>query len=244
MAYTKDDIYETLDGLIPSSLSCDWDNDGYMIKADGECHGVLLTLDVTAAAVDFAIERGLDCIVSHHPMIFRPLKAVTDEKIIKCVRNGIAVMSFHTRLDARQPGVNDMLASQTGAIGDIEAHGMLRVGEACESDIGRFAAAIKEALGAPDVKYAGNRPVRRAAMIGGSGKDFIPDAIALGCDTLVTGEVGYNAACDAADMGLNIIEAGHYYTERPVLRLLCDLIAENHPGINIEYFDSCPHKHI
>ena len=241
MAETKEKIYGALDGLIPSSLSCDWDNDGYMVQADGECRGILLTLDVTAAAVDFAAENGLDVIISHHPLIFRPLKTVSDGRIIKCVRNGIAVMSFHTRLDAREPGVNDALAEKL-LLSEVAAEGMLRTGNVPELCLADFALTVKERLGAPAVRYAGSRPVKRVAVLGGAGKDLVPEVIALGCDTYVTGEMGYNAVCDAADMGLNVIEAGHYYTERPVLGLLKSMISEIWPDIPVSVFESDPQR--
>ena len=243
MKRDKDSVYRTLDGLIPGSLSCDWDNDGYMIEAEGECRGILLTLDVTATAVDFASANCLDVIISHHPLIFRPLKTVSDDRIIKCVKNEIAVMSFHTRLDAREPGVNDALAEKIG-LADTEPRGMLRVGTVPDSSLEDFARAVRKKLGAPHVRYAGNRRVSRAAVLGGAGKDFVSDAIALGCDTYITGEMGYNAVCDAADMGLNVIEAGHYYTERPVLGLLEGMISEIWPDLPVRVFESDPQRSV
>ena len=238
---TKDEIYRRLDELIPVSQRCEWDNDGLMIRGEGECRRALLALDVTAETVKYASENGYDAIISHHPMIFRPLKSVTDSRVIECVRRGIAVMSFHTRLDANFPGVNDALAEALG-LRDVEVHDMIRAGAADISGLAAFARHVGRSLSAPDVRYSGSSEVRRVAVLGGSGKDFIQDVISLGCDTYVTGEMSYNSVCDAADAGLNVIEAGHYYTEAPVLGLLGKMISDGWPDVFIGYYDSDPQK--
>ena len=111
---TVKELYEKLDKRIPKELSEPWDNDGLMCSPDTslEVKKALLTLDVTEEIVDFAIERSYDLIISHHPLIFRPVSHITEDnhvarKLIKLINNGISVFSFHTRLDKAEGGVND-----------------------------------------------------------------------------------------------------------------------------------------
>ena len=126
---TIKELHAFFDEKIPRALSCDWDNDGLMVCADknAEVHRVLVALDITAAVAERAIQEGYDLIVSHHPLIFRPLKAVAPgdavvNKVIRLLISGVSAMSFHTRLDAVAGGVNDVLASSLG-LSDITPFG-------------------------------------------------------------------------------------------------------------------------
>lgn len=242
------ELYNSLSNCYPRELSCEWDNDGIMCADDleREVKRVLIALDVTMDTVRYACENGYDTIVSHHPLVFRSQKALTplsytQKKLIKLVKNGIGVMSFHTRLDAVAGGVNDVLASllnlenlsvdQSDPIGRI---GYLRD----FVDIAEFAKSVKNALGSPTVLYSGNRAAKKVYVVGGDGKDLIENAIANGCDTIVTGRASYNTSIDASDMGINIVEAGHFYTENPVCLAIQTKIKEIDSNIETEIFNS------
>ena len=232
---TVKELYRYLDERIPRSLSCEWDNDGLMCCPDGdrEVRRVLVALDVTGEVVNAAADGGYDVIISHHPFIFKGLKSIDGDnyiasKAITLIKSGICVMSFHTRLDAVTGGVNDMLAVLLG-LEDIETfgeEGIGRVGElAHKTDIASFALRVKEALRAPVVLYAdASRPVKRVAVLGGEGGDDIAAARAAGADTYVSGRLGYHNMTDAPDSGINLIEAGHFYTEDPVCHVLRELV--------------------
>ena len=104
---TVRELYQNLNQMIPTDLSCEWDNDGLLCCPDGtrEVRRALIVLDVTAEAVDLALKEGYDVILSHHPMIFKGLKEINEEnyianKVIRLLRGGVSVLSFHTRLDA------------------------------------------------------------------------------------------------------------------------------------------------
>ena len=223
---TVTELYRKLDERFPSSLSCDWDNDGLMVCPDGDAavKRVLFTLDVTEGAVRYAAENGFGLIVSHHPLIFHPLKTLSDPRLIRLVREGISVMSFHTRLDAADGGVNDALASVLGLTGTerFTPCGIGVIGTLPEPLCPEaFAGKIKSALGAPKLEtILTDRPCRRVAAVGGDGKEFLSDAAAAGADTYVTGSLSYNAMTDAESLGMNLITAGHFETEQPVLRPL------------------------
>lgn len=247
---TVTELYESLNRRIPPSLSCDWDNDGLMCcpQPDEPVRRVLLTLDITEAAVDRAARDRCNVILSHHPLVFRPVKALTVDnavprKLIKLVENGISAMSFHTRLDALSGGVNDVLAELLGLrnaipFGEGEEN-MGRVGDFSATTLEEFAAHVKKTLGAPFVLFCGDRPVRRVAVLGGNGDDFISAAKAAGADTYVSGRLGYHPLSTAREDGINLIEAGHFYTENPVLPFLASLVKDADEAIPVIIDNSC-----
>ena len=247
---TVNELYAKLDTRIPSALSCEWDNDGLMCCPDGEreVKKVLVCLDVTADALCKALEGGFDAVISHHPLIFKALRSVTEgnfisKKTIELIRAGVSVMSFHTRLDALEGGVNDRLASVLGVRNTkVFAEGMGRIGEIDrETDARSFAKTVKDKLSAPTVFLAdAGRTVKKVALLGGSGGDFIAEAAALGADAYVSGELGYHPMTDAPDMTpkINLIEAGHFYTEQPVCKVLCEIVASIDISIECEIYNS------
>ena len=227
------ELEKFFDELLPTSLSCNWDNDGLMCSSDSgkEVKSALLTLDVTEGAVRKAVELGVDAIFTHHPFVFRGMKSVTDKDarariLISLLSHGISVFSYHTRLDAVDGGVNDILAERIGLkntipLGDGELS-MARIGDVESVPFDLFADDVKGKLKCPSLILArsetGNVWVKRAAVLGGScDMDFINGAIAAGADVLVTGDASYNALIDANIEGLHVLCAGHYSSENPVL---------------------------
>ena len=244
---TVRELYEILNEKIPPSLSCPWDNDGLMCCPDGAraVSRVLVALDVTDAVVHRATEEGYDLIVSHHPLIFKGLKAVNEEsfiaaKAIDLIRNGISVMSFHTRLDALDGGVNDVLAARLGLCNaePFGEEGIGRIGDLAEPmSAEQFAALVKQALGAPVVALAdAGRPVSRVAVLGGGGSDDADAAHAAGADTYVTGELKYHQMVDAPEAGMNLIEAGHFYTEYPICEELRAMLLAIDPTLCVDVY--------
>lgn len=255
---TVRELYEKLNERIPRELSCVWDNDGLMCCPDGrrEVKRVLVALDATGAVCDRAVAEGYDAIVTHHPFIFKGIKTVDDEnaiaaKAIELIKAGVAVMSFHTRLDAVNGGVNDKLASLLGLKNVEVFYGeglpMGRVGVLDEAaELFDFARGVKKALNAPFVSVTDSgRKTERVAVLGGSGKDFIGAAADMGADTYVSGELGHHTMTDEPDVvirPLNLIEAGHFYTEFPVCEVLRDMVAEIDAGIECKIMNSNPVK--
>lgn len=253
---TVKELYGQLETLIPPSLSCEWDNDGLMCSPDlsASVKKVLLTLDVSEAAVDYAVTQGCDLIISHHPMIFKPLSAVHDEnftarKVLKLLAHGISVFSFHTRLDIVEGGVNDRLAevlgvSHTRPFGDAETPTLGRIGEVEPTTVGAFAEKVKALLGVPAISSVElGREVRTVALVGGDGKDFLKPAMKTGADLYLTGTLSYNNMVDAADMGLQVMEAGHFFTEQPVLQVLEEMLSKLRPDAEILHYFSDPVTH-
>ena len=246
------ELYRALDTAIPRSLSCDWDNDGLMCcpLPEKEVSRVLIALDITEEVVDDAIGGGFDVILSHHPIIFKGLRAVEPSnavarKTIKLIQNGIAAMSFHTRLDALSGGVNDVLAARldlknTEPFG-VDAIPIGRIGELeVPMTLEAFAEQVKLALHVPAVSVAdAHRPVHRVAVLGGSGSDDVAAAMAAGADTYVSGNLKYNQMVDAPDEGINLIEAGHFYTEQPICYHLADMVKNLDDDIETRVTWSC-----
>ncbi len=249
------ELYKYLDSHIPSSLSCAWDNDGLMCCPDenAEVRRVLVTLDVTDDAIAKAKEIGADVILSHHPLIFKGIKSlsgngVVSSRAIELIKAGISVMSFHTRLDAVDGGVNDVLALTLG-IEDAEPFGEEGIGRIGELDepmsLDEFANLVKERLSAPNVTYSGNGgDVFKVAVLGGSGADDLPAAIAAGADTYLSGTLSYHDMADAPDGEINLIEAGHFHTEDPVCDVLAELVWSSDESIETVYFNSYRAKHM
>lgn len=235
---TVKEIYHFLAQEIPSSLSCEWDNDGLMLSGDTDrpVRRILCTLDVTEEAVDYAVSQRFDLIVSHHPLIFRPLPTLTPEshvgrKVLRLLAAGISVISLHTRADAVAGGVNDRLAALLG-IFDAQPLGkgeesLCRIGHlSTPLPLEAFCRRVKSALGAPAVLCAdAEREVFRVALCGGDGKDFVTAACAAGADTYLSGRIGYHPMTDAPECGMNMIEAGHYYTETHITAFFAELLA-------------------
>ena len=248
---TVKEFYEHLCDRVSPSLSCEWDNDGLMLTPDGEreVRRVLCTLDVTEDAVAYAEEYGFDLIISHHPLLFRPLRAIDPDnhiarKAMRLLRAGISVISLHTRADAVIDGVNDRLAEMLGLSGVTmfgEAGDMIgRVGDLpAPMSLAEFAAHVKGVLGCPMVLAAdADLPVQRVAVCGGDGKEFVSAALSTGADTYLSGRIGYNVMIEAPEMGINLLEAGHYFTETHITAFFAELAGELVPGVVCEEFAS------
>ncbi len=228
-------FYQALEQRIPAELSCAWDHDGIacLPNPDTEIRTVLVTLDITDAAIDTALSVGAQVILSHHPLLFHPLDALdadnaTAHKLLRLVRADLAAFSFHTRLDALPGGVNDTLAAALG-VSDCLPFGenaMGRIGNLPQKEpFSCFLQRVQDALGVPSVAYLQEKAeVQRIALLGGSGKDFLKDALHMGADVFLTGELGHHAFTDAIGGNLNLVEAGHFYTEQPVCEMLLSLI--------------------
>ncbi len=247
-----EDVFRCLCELAPLELQMDFDNSGFLLGHGGqELHKLLLALDVTDEVIDEAIRNQAELIVSHHPLIFRPLRAITDEspegcRVLKLIEHGIAVISMHTNLDIAEGGVNDVLAAALGlqSVAPLDENGCGRIGSLGEAvPLTAFLHTVKSTLHCSGLRYVdAGESVRRVAVMGGSGADSLDRAAALGCDTYVTADVKYHQFQKALDLGLNLIDADHFFTENPVIPALAEglrarfedlqiLVSESHRAI-------------
>ncbi len=245
---TVKEFYRFLNTKIPPFLCEEWDNDGLSIcpNAARPVRRVLVALDPTSEAVARAVEGGFDVLLTHHPLLFRAAKALTEEetvgkKLLQLAAAGVTAMSFHTRLDAVEGGVNDILAkalslAQITPFGEGEAP-LGRIGVLPEvMSAEAFARFVKDKLSAPTVVLSGEGTVKRVAVLGGEGGDFLSAAAAAGADAFVSGRIGYHRMLDGREDGMVLLEAGHYSTEFPVCAALLRLVKEADAEFEVEIF--------
>ena len=212
---TTNDIYAEMQRYAPLELAESWDNPGLLVDCGREVSRVLVTLDITPEVVEEAAAGGCELIVSHHPVIFSPLKKLAPRDVsFQLVQKGISAICMHTNLDAAEGGVNEVLA---GIFGMQDWEG--------------FADGCGPAV---QVKFADTgRTVRRLAVISGAGGSMFEDALAVGADCLLTGEANHHAAIDAVRLGLSLVAAGHYATEFPVCAAIADRLRTAFPELEV-----------
>lgn len=246
MAVKVQQVLEILEQIAPPELACSWDNVGLLVDAGCPVTSIMAALDITADVVRDAAESGCELIVSHHPVIFDPLRRVTAEDVpAMLLQNGISAICMHTNLDAAAGGVNEVLAGIFG-MQDPEpfAGGCGRVGSIEPITVPQLARKAQQELAArcnaPDagpavqVKFADTgKPVQRLAVISGAGGSLFEEALAMGADCLLTGEANHHHACDAKRLGLSLITAGHYATEFPVTVAVAEKLRAALPGVEV-----------
>ncbi len=230
------EIYDYLKELAPLELQMDFDNSGFQLgRLDAEVNRALLALDVTEEVVGEAIELGAQLIISHHPLIFSKLRSIMDTKLLRLAENRIAVISMHTNLDIAAGGVNDVLITLLGARADgpLDPDNCGRVGELPEAQqFDSFLRFCKTALDSKGLRYYdAGRPVKRLAVMGGSGGDYIGCAVEKGCDTYVTADIKYHQFLEAKELGINLIDGDHFCTENPVIPSLCEKLRHEFPDV-------------
>lgn len=251
---TVKEIYDYLNTKAPFDSQLGFDNSGFLVgRADREVSRVLVALDITEGVINEAIENGADLIVSHHPVIWDGAKSVTDttilgRKLLALIENRIAAICAHTNLDAAAGGVNDLLAAKLGLVEtkllktygiyeDATPYGIEQVGIFSGGPVSLecFAQHVKKALGSNGVRYVdAGRPVKFVAVGGGSCSGSLKDVYAAGCDTFVTADIKYDTFLDAAALGMNLIDAGHYPTENLVCPQLAAWLKDGFPCIDVE----------
>ena len=250
------DILQFVETLAPRSMKMDWDNVGLLCGSRSTpVTKVLVALDPFEHVCEEAARWGAEVMVTHHPLIFQPLPNVTDETTIgrglmTLIKHDISAINAHTNLDQAPGGVNDVLAQKLALVnvqvvnpcGTTEAGeswGLLRMGEVPQQPLDAFLKRVKTLLGCEGLRYVdGGKPVKKVAVGGGACGDGWREALDAGCDTFVTSDIKYNQFWDAHDLGLNLIDAGHFYTENPVVAMLAEKIAAAFPEIEVKISES------
>ena len=241
---TTNDIYAEMQRYAPLELAESWDNPGLLVDCGREVSRVLVTLDITPEVVEEAARKGCGLIVSHHPVIFSPLKKLSGQDVaFRLVKNGISAICMHTNLDAAEGGVNEVLAGffgmremeafaeGCGRVGSIEP---VTVPELAKKAQKELAARCNQPSDGPAVKFADTgKVVRRLAVISGAGGSLFEDAIAQGADCLLTGEANHHHAIDTKRLGLSLIAAGHYATEFPVTAAVAEKLRRAFPELEV-----------
>lgn len=243
------DIIDLMEKLSPTALKMEWDSVGlHCGSRKAEVKKVLISLDPFEHVCKEAADWGADLLLTHHPLLFHALPTVTDESSIArsvmiLVKNNISHFCAHTNLDAAEGGVNDVLAEVLGlenAAPFAEGlWGVMRAGEVREQSLQEFLAFVKEKLHTPGLRYCDTgKPVHKVAVGGGGCAGGWQEALKAGCDTFVTSDPKYNEYWDAYDQGLNMIDAGHFYTENPVCYVLAAKLREAFPALEVKIAES------
>lgn len=238
----SEDVFRFIDGFAPFDSAMGFDNPGLLVGSGREeVKKALLSLDITPEVVREAVSLGAGLIVSHHPVIFEPLKAVRPGTAVSLlVQNGIAAVCAHTNLDMAEGGVNDCLARRLGLknVRPLKEYENSGLPEALQGETEReyapreFAEFVKRALGCDGLRYTdGGRPVTRVGLCGGGGAGLLYDAAGAGCQAYVTGESKHNILIDAENLGVTFVDAGHFYTENVVILPLCEKLKARFPDV-------------
>ena len=252
---TAADVLHYLNTIAPPDMQESWDNCGLLCgRKDQEIKKILVALDPFRNVIQEAIAVHADLIVTHHPLIFGDgLKAVNDDtetgrNLLTLIGHGIAAINAHTNFDQAPGGVNDILAARLGLFNVRVIHpqgvdhqgrdwGLLRRGETRQQSLPEFLSFVKDALGCDGLRYvSGGRDVHQVAVGGGSCGSELTEVFAAGCDTFVTADVKYNQFRDALDLGVNLIDAGHFHTENPSMIVMADLLQEAFPETEVIFF--------
>ena len=252
---TVADILQFIETVAPSYMKLDWDNVGLLCGSKSQpVTKILVALDPFEGVCQEAKELGAELIITHHPLIFQPVKAITDDtEVGRCIqflcRNGISAINAHTNLDCAPEGVNNRLAQMLeleniqviapqGNDAQGRAWGLLRCGEVTEQTMEAFLPHVKAKLGCDGLRYVACGNVHKVAVGGGACGSEMMDAVRAGCDTFVTSDVKYNQFHDAQILGINLIDAGHFHTENPVVAVLAEKLNAAFPAIQIKISES------
>ena len=223
-------ITEILEKIAPLEIAEEWDNVGLIIgDKSKEVKKLLVALDINAEILKQAVDLGVDMIVVHHPLIFKPINRINDSILLSLIQNNIAVYASHTNLDNSELGVNSVLADVL-SLKNVSREGMLAIGEINETSAFDFIAFVKKQLKVEAVRvsnYELNKKIKKVAVLGGSGGDFVQQVANLKCDAFVTGEASYHDAQLAYENDLLLISAGHFETENPVVDMLTQYLTDN-----------------
>ena len=247
---TVKDISAFLNTVAPPYMKESWDNVGLNCgRMDKEVNTILVALDPFEGVCREAVQIGADLLVTHHALLWNP-GFITDQtqqgkNTLFLIEHGIPCINAHTNLDCAPGGVNDTLAKVLG-LTDVTVvspagtdeqgrdYGLLRCGYVQEQPLEAFLQHVKDALGCEGLRYAGGgKKVRKVCVGGGACGSELVEAYRAGCDTFVTADVKYNQFWDAKDLGMTIIDAGHFHTENPVVKVLADKIQEAFPEIRV-----------
>jgi GTP cyclohydrolase I len=231
------DILRILDSIAPFELAEAWDNVGLMVGDPArEIGSILLALDPSYPAIEEAERKGIDLVITHHPLIMSPLKGLDlsqaiPGKIRRLIQAGISLVSMHTNLDAAPGGVADVLAGEL-SLQDVQSSGALRTGTIPEEmPLASWAGSLRFQY--MRIVDAG-RSVKNICACPGSGMSYLKEAREKGCDTLVTGDVRYHAALDALEAGINVVDLGHFQTEQIALTPLAERLRRELDHLSIQ----------
>lgn len=241
------EIIAALERLAPLRLQDEWDNSGLQVGfPESEVGRVLVCLDITEEVVDEAVAKGCNMIISHHPLLFKALRQVSDATyqqrcVVRALSAGISVYSAHTSLDNAPGGVNHKIAEKLGLQqlrwllpkeGEDAGSGLVGELPRPEKDTD-FLARVKRIFGVQCLRHSAldGREIRRVALCGGAGAFLLRDAVRAGADCFLSGEFHYHDYFE--NNGVLLAELGHYQSEQFTQDLLQEYLISSCPGVEV-----------
>lgn len=241
-------LYDYLDRLFPFSLQESWDNSGFLIEKYDPVSTVLLALDIDVKVVEEAILSGADVIISHHPVIFKPLKRIAEfSPVMELIRHNIGAICMHTNLDIAKGGTNSTIHKKLSEKFELEDRVEPFEEYGADNSLG-YIVTLKEAVSAKEFgsvlkKIFGCEYIRmnrdncgiisRVAFCSGSGGSMLDIAVEKGCDAYITGDIKHDVWIDANNSNITLFDCGHFHTENLVLEQLRNAIEKEFPQLEV-----------
>lgn len=237
-------LLSILDSIAPFAMAEPWDNVGLMVGDPGQqVNGILIALDPTEALIHEALSQNLNTILTHHPLIFHPLKTIRSDtpmgRILKtALAHNLSLIACHTNLDLIAAGVSNALAEKIGlhdtrpltgqepAAAD-QSPGFGKIGTlSAPLPSKEFLSRLLTGLNTPGIRLAGPLPetIHIVALCGGSGSELAETAWSMGAQVYITAEVKHSVARWAEEAGFCVIDAGHYPTEKLIVPILAETL--------------------
>lgn len=247
------DIVDLIEKRASLDLAEAWDNPGLQVGSlSQEIQRILFSLDASVPALQEATKKGAQLLLTHHPLILKPLRSVISDRypdmvLFEAIKHGISILAAHTNLDKALGGINDMLADLFGLLEvevleksdkpHEEGMGLGRIGNLPKAQrLSTFIKKIKEDLEVDAVGFVGSdqAKIKRVAVVGGSGGSLLPLAKRLGAHVLVTGDLRHHEALEAKHLEMAVVDAGHFHTERAGFRRFAAHFKEELRAMNIK----------
>lgn len=229
------EIYNFINEIAPFDTALSFDNVGLLVgNYDINVSKVLLSLDITKSVCAEAKKLGANLIISHHPVIFKPLRNITfDSTAAALIKNDISAICAHTNLDIAEEGVNLQLArrlalSDLSSLATEENNSIGLVGYLKdEMDVNEFAEIVKAELDCTGIRYTNiNKKIKKVAVCSGSGGSFIENAYEKSVDAFVVGEIKHSDILKANEFNISIVDVGHYKSENVIIEPLKNMLSE------------------
>lgn len=245
------EIIEKLEQIAPVKYAEEWDNVGFLAgRREKKIQTVFIALDATDEIIEEAIEVGADMILTHHPLIFKPVTRVNEDdfigrRLVRLLQNDICYYVMHTNFDvvamaqaaADELGLTDTEVLSVTLVDGNRKEGIGRYGKGEKvMSLSECAACVKEVFRLKYVNVYGDleTPIETIAICPGSGKSTMKDVVAVGAEVLITGDVDHHMGIDLVAQGVCVIDAGHYGLEKIFTPYMKDFLKKEIPSIQIQ----------